>query len=158
MDDTKILERLNAPGQLPEHQLRELRAKYFTVRHQRIIDCGHKLDALNEPRHRNCEACWFLFFETHPDLVTTADKAYLEQGRSFLDRMRGQKFTDFFVRYMATKLALQKEKENEQRRKVQTDSDSRQESGQDLRRDDISETGGSSEQTSPVDSDQPVVG
>lgn len=96
--------------QMTERQFRELRRVYFTVRHNVVHPCGHKLDALNQPRF-NCEHCWFGWFETHPDLVTTADRAFQEQGKPFLSKMRGDKFTKMFCRYMRTKLELQKETE-----------------------------------------------
>jgi hypothetical protein len=42
-----------------------------------------------------------------------ADEAYIEQGAAFLDKMRGKTFRVMFCRYMATKLKMQKEKEQD---------------------------------------------
>lgn len=94
---------------MTERQFRELRGKYFTVRHHRVQPCGHKADSLNEPRHRNCQSCWFMFFESHPQLVEVTDRAFIEHGTRFLDRMRGKAYTKWFGRFMATKLRLKQE-------------------------------------------------
>jgi hypothetical protein len=99
-----------APRQVSEAELKQLRRLYFTVRHDTVQPCGHKLDRVNQPDN-NCEFCWFGFYESHPQLVETADKAYVEQGQRFLDKMRGVKFRKFFTRYMATKLKMQQEME-----------------------------------------------
>jgi hypothetical protein len=83
---------------------------YFTVRHDVVQPCGHKLDRINQPKG-NCEFCWFSFYESHPDLVKTADDAYIRHGAEFLDKIRGIKFRKYFLRYMATKLKIQQEME-----------------------------------------------
>jgi len=101
----------HGPKQITESQLRELRGKYFTVRHPRVPECNHKSDVINEPRHRNCQHCWFSWLESHQELVKVADEAYIEQGKEFLDKMRGKTFRIMFCRYMATKLKIKKETE-----------------------------------------------
>ncbi len=73
------------PEQMTLRQFKQLRGKYFTVKHKRMTPCGHRLDQINEPRN-NCEFCWFAFFQTHGELVQTADRAYQEQGIEFLIR------------------------------------------------------------------------
>jgi hypothetical protein len=94
---------------LNEATFRKLRGQYFTVRHHKVQPCGHLLDMINEPTFRNCEACWFCFFNSHGQLVETADKAFQEQGRGFLVKMRGEKFFRMFVRFMSTIARLKKE-------------------------------------------------
>lgn len=108
---------------LTERDFRGLRRMYFTVRHDVGKPCGHKVDRLNQPKN-NCEYCWWIFFETHPDLVTTADRAYIDQGREFLDRIRGWKFRKYFLRYMSTKLKIQQEQE-----RINAENKSREEAG-----------------------------
>jgi len=108
----------HGPRQITEGQLRELRGKYFTIRHPRVPECNHKSDVINEPRHRNCQHCWFSWLESHPELVKVADEAYIEQGAAFLDKMRGRTFRVMFCRYMATKLKMQKEKEQDEQGNV----------------------------------------
>lgn len=108
---------------LTERDFRALRRMYFTVRHDVGKPCGHKVDRLNQPKN-NCEYCWWIFFETHPDLVATADRAYIDQGREFLDRIRGWKFRKYFLRYMSTKLKIQQEQE-----RINAENKSREETG-----------------------------
>ena len=117
-----------APRQISQAEFRELRRSYFTVRHDTVQPCGHKLDRINQPK-LNCEFCWFGFYESHPDLVATADRAYQEQGVRFLDKIRGVRFRKMFCRYMCTKLKLQAEmkaREDEQGREVERDQNVKQ--------------------------------
>lgn len=90
------------PPQLTEKLLRRLRGKYFTVKHPTLTDCGHRLDMINEPNHRNCENCWFQFFNTHPQLVEVSDQFFRTHGKNAMIGMRGLKFVKMFCRYMAT--------------------------------------------------------
>lgn len=128
-----------APTPPPPMTLREfkkLRAKYFTVKHQRMEPCGHRLDAMNEPRN-NCEYCWFAFFQTHGELVQTTDRAIQEQGTDFVDKMRGIKYRKMFLRFMSTMAMFQKEieraKENEQAGQDQSGSGVGEGTGQAVR-------------------------
>jgi len=91
-----------APQPVTESLIRKMRAKYFTVRHQRLEGCGHKYDQINEPQHRNCENCWFQWFNTHPQLVEVTDQFYRIHGAKALEGMRGTKYLKMFRRYMAT--------------------------------------------------------
>lgn len=96
------------PQQLTEAMIRKLRAKYFTVRHQRLEGCGHKFDEINQPRF-NCENCWFQWFNTHPQLVEVTDQFYRTHGAKALEAMRGTKYLKNFRRYMATVIHFMKE-------------------------------------------------
>ena len=106
-------------GPITESQLRALRGKYFTVRHIPLTDCGHKMDVINEPRHRNCSNCFWQWVNFHPKLVETVDEAWREHGKEFIIRLRGKHFAKQFGRYMSTvshfreqerQLALQNQK------------------------------------------------
>ena len=97
------------PPKLTEPLMRQLRGKYFTVKHPRLETCGHKYDPINEPRHRNCENCWFQFLNTHPQLVETADQFFRTQGKKAMIGMRGEHFVKMFVRYMATVIHMMNE-------------------------------------------------
>ena len=92
----------NPINHLTEAQFRQLRGRYFTVRHFTVPECGHKLDMINEPTFRNCEYCWWAFFSSHGELVQVTDKAFQEQGPAFLDKMRGVQYRKMFTRFMAT--------------------------------------------------------
>jgi hypothetical protein len=94
---------------LTEAQFRKLRGMYFTVRHHRVQPCGHLLDQINEPTFRNCEACWFTFFNSHGPLVEVTDKAFQEQGFRFLDKMRGKTYRVMFTRFMSTIAQMKRE-------------------------------------------------
>ena len=109
--------RLNAEPQKPltEAQFRKLRGMYFTVRHHRVQPCGHLLDQINEPTFRNCEACWFCFFNSHGPLVEVTDKAFQEQGPAFLDKMRGVKYRKAFTSFMSTIASMKKESDERAR-------------------------------------------
>lgn len=97
------------PPVVTEKLLRSLRNRLFTVRHVRLLDCGHRLDMINEPRHRHCENCWFQWFNRHPQLVEIADQMFREQGKGAMIGLRGKHFFKMFVRYMATVIRLMKE-------------------------------------------------
>lgn len=103
--------RPDANGKFPEltpRLLKQLRAKYYTVRHPYLAECGHKLDMINQPKN-NCENCWFQFFNTHPQLVETADQFFRTLGKNAMEGMRGRKFVTNFLRYMATVIHLMKQ-------------------------------------------------
>ncbi len=98
---------------ISEAQLRKLRGQYFTVRHIPLTDCGHKMDVINEPRHRHCENCWYNWLNYHPKLVEVVDEMWREHGKAFVVRMRGEHFTRQFGRFMATVIAFKKQEEAE---------------------------------------------
>lgn len=90
--------------------IRQMRGKYFTVKHVALTNCGHKIDMINQPKN-NCENCWYQWFNTHPQLVETADQFFRTHGKGPLIGMRGEKFFKMFVRYMATVIHFMKEEE-----------------------------------------------
>jgi hypothetical protein len=93
--------------------MRQLRGQYFTVRHIPLADCGHKMDVINEPRHRNCENCWWQWLNFHPQLVQTVNEAWQEHGKAFVIRLRGEHFAKMFGRYMASvRHFMEEEKRN----------------------------------------------
>jgi hypothetical protein len=106
--------RPNADGTYPAitpKLLKQLRGRYFTVKHVLLTNCWHKLDMINFPK-RNCENCYFTWFNTHPQLVETADQFFRIHGKGPLIGMRGRKFFIAFVRYMATIIHFQKEEQD----------------------------------------------
>lgn len=98
--------------QIQENDLRQLRRVYFTVRHDRVDQCGHKLDRMNQPT-TNCEACWWCWLNSHGTLVQAVEEAFQKQGADFVIKLRGRKFLRMFLRFMATVAAMQKEAEKE---------------------------------------------
>jgi len=93
---------------ITEKLLRSMRGHYFTVKHVKLEQCGHRLDMVNEPRH-NCESCWWQWFLHHPQLVETTDQFYRTQGKGPLIAMRGKKYVTMFFRFMSTYLRFAKE-------------------------------------------------
>jgi len=132
-----------APRQISEAELKQLRRMYFTVRHDRVEECGHRFDRLNEPR-TNCHYCWWAWFNSHGELVQTVDKAFQEQGAAFVIKLRGRKFLKGFLMYMSTLAKFQQEAEamkeitNGQQGEVDSVSGVGQEIGQGERQSDIS--------------------
>ncbi len=108
---------------ISEAQLRKLRGQYFTVRHIPLTDCGHKMDVINEPRHRNCSNCFWQWMNFHPQLVQTVDEAWREHGQAFVIKLRGRWFAKMFGRYMATVIAFKKQEEEQ---KVEQTNNARQ--------------------------------
>ena len=105
-----LLARLNDPSKkLTLAQFRELRGKYFTVRHVVVPECQHKIDMINEPRHRNCETCWWAWLSAHGELVKVTDEAFQEHGPAFIDKLRGVTYRKNFTRYMSTLAAFKLE-------------------------------------------------
>lgn len=102
----------NPPKVTPE-LLRQLRGKYYTVKHPFLVDCGHKLDMINEPRHRHCENCWWTWFNSHGPLVETADQMFRTLGPKAVEALRGKLFVKMFKRFMATVYHFQQELEKE---------------------------------------------
>ena len=98
------------PKQLSEREYKELLRKFFTVRHARLTNCGHKFVPNIQPRN-NCENCWWTFFNTHKELVELTDKFWAEFGKEALIGMRGKKYVTMFGRFMATVIRLKQEDE-----------------------------------------------
>src|ERR1700688_3031770 len=124
-----------APRQISEAELKKLRRLYFTVRHDRVDLCGHKLDRMNQPTV-NCEFCWFAWFNSHGQLVQAVDRAFQEQGKDFVIKLRGVKFLKMFLRFMSTiaKLKAEEEKKNEEKneqgREIESGGIGREDTGQ----------------------------
>jgi hypothetical protein len=98
------------PPQITDRLLRKLRSKYFTVRHPVLMECGHKLDMINQPGN-NCESCWWNFFNSHGQLVEVADQFFRTHGKRAMEGMRGRKFVKNFCRFMATVYHFKQEEE-----------------------------------------------
>lgn len=114
-----LLARLNDPtSKLTESQFRELRGRYFTVRHLRVKECGHKIDTMNEPSI-GCEWCWWTWLSGHAELVQTTDEAFREHGKDFVIRLRGRRYLKYFLRYMATVARFKKEQDEQNARQIE---------------------------------------
>ena len=101
-----------ASPQLSDGQLKKARKLYWTIQHPKVVTCGHSLDMGRQPRHRNCEHCWFAWFNEHGEIVQQLDEMYQAEGEKLIIQLQGQKFYHRWRQFMAT-IARWKE-ENEQ--------------------------------------------
>ena len=102
----------HGPKQITELQLRQLRGKYFTIRHDLVKECGHKIDRMNEPSI-GCEWCWWTWLSGHGELVKTTDEALQEHGKEFVIKLRGRRYLKYFLRFMSTLARFKKEQEQQ---------------------------------------------
>lgn len=84
----------------------------FTVKHPLIPMCGHEFVKGVEPRHRNCEPCWFTFFNAHGELTQAADEVFSKFGIAGVRQLRGPKFAKNFTKFMSTLAAWKKATED----------------------------------------------
>jgi hypothetical protein len=118
MNENDCTQHEHGPKQITESQLRELRGKYFTVRHDVVKECGHKIDRMNEPSI-GCEWCWWTWFSGHGELVKTTDEALQEHGKEFVIKLRGRRYLKYFLRFMSTLARFKKEQEELEALKAQ---------------------------------------
>lgn len=110
------------PGKLPDYyrtlpdgsiksltrgEYKEAMRKECTIRRP-VPQCGHRFTPGEEPRHRNCEACWFAFFQVHGELTQACDEVFTKFGEAGLRSLRGPKFAKNFTKFMSTLAAWQK--------------------------------------------------
>ena len=93
--------------EITRSEFKEHRRKFFTVKYQVNQTCGHPIVKDNEPRFRNCEACWFVFFQIHGEFTQACDEVFGKFGEDGLRQLRGPKLTKNFLKFMST-LALWK--------------------------------------------------
>ena len=95
--------------EISRSEFKEDRRLHFNVRHGSVPRCGHKFVPGQEPRNRNCEVCWFTFFQVHGELVQSLDEVYAKHGKAGLLQLRGPKFVKNFLKFMATVAQWKKE-------------------------------------------------
>lgn len=78
----------------------------YTAKHNINPTCGHKVVVGHEPRHRNCEACWFAYFQIHGQITKIADEIFQKhgavEGGKIITDLKGKKFFENFTRFMST--------------------------------------------------------
>lgn len=97
-----VPEELNYRDELRMRQIPFHPGSAGTIKYQRVSMCGHKLILNREPKHRNCESCWFTFFSLHKELVESCDGVFKQFGENGLRKIRGPKFASNYVKFMAT--------------------------------------------------------
>jgi hypothetical protein len=82
--------------------IKKLNKLYTTVQHPRVKACMHRLDLSRQPRHRNCETCWFAFFQNHGEVVQQLDEMHNLGKTDEIIMLQGIKFYKMWRRFMAT--------------------------------------------------------
>ena len=98
LESTQEFTKPPKPMTLLEH--RKMMGKLFTVRRDTVEACGHKFYGELEPKN-NCPSCWAAYFFINGETSALADEIYQKEGRDMLIRVRGEKFTKWFVRFMS---------------------------------------------------------
>lgn len=76
-----------------------------------IIACGHKLRGEFEPNHRNCERCWFTYFQIHGELTQAVEEAFQKGGAGLIIRLKGKTFLHNFLKFMSTVALIKQQQE-----------------------------------------------
>ena len=98
---------------LTKAEIGKIRKQYITVKNPRVIICKHRLNLKSQPRHRNCENCWWAWFQNNGEMVKTADDAYQSGHPEIIVMLQGQKFFEYFVKFMATVARLESQIESQ---------------------------------------------
>jgi hypothetical protein len=110
------------PKQMTRQVWKQMMRIHFTVRRGLAQPCGHKLSTImvpddkgkqsvfitSDPR-KNCESCWFTYFNTNGQMTQIADDCFQNAGRDVLERSRGKKFVKYFLMFMSTMARFQRE-------------------------------------------------
>ena len=83
-------------------EFKEDRRMHLTVRHRSISRCGHRFNPSQEPRHRNCEMCWFAYLNVNGPIVQTCDEIMSKFGIKGLVQIRGKKCAKNFLKFVST--------------------------------------------------------
>lgn len=86
--------------ELTKYDIGRLRRQFFTIQNPVITSCNHKIRHDSEPSEVNCQDCWFAFFQHYGKVTQLADEVYALHGKQELIRLKGQKFTKYFLRFM----------------------------------------------------------
>lgn len=78
----------------------------FTVKHTTNPTCGHRIVVGQEPRHRNCDSCWFTYFQVHGEITKLADEIFQkhghEEGGQIVAQIKGRVFLNNYLKFMST--------------------------------------------------------
>jgi hypothetical protein len=72
---------------------------FFTQRHDQVSACGHKFHPTDEPR-TGCGHCWAAFFFTQGQIAAIADEVFQKEGVEVLIKVKGKRFTKWYLRFM----------------------------------------------------------
>lgn len=99
---------LDAPANLQpkttitKTQIGKANKAMVTIQCPVVSACGHKFDPSRQPRHRNCQSCWFTWLNEHGELVQTAEECYVNEGPEVLTQLQGKVFTHNLLKFLST--------------------------------------------------------
>ena len=94
----------------PEVTVPEKVKNYPTVL-PRVKACGHRLHPMFQPRMRNCQHCWYAWFDFHKEIVSQLDHMHSEGHDAVIKQLQGDKFYHRWRQYMSTMARLTIEQE-----------------------------------------------
>lgn len=99
LDELPQKEALNL---LSPETLSKLRKQYVTVKLPVVKACMHRLDISRQPRHKNCEHCWFAFFSSHKNVVDQIHEMFTNGLAQTIVDLQGYKYLSNYLKFMAT--------------------------------------------------------
>jgi hypothetical protein len=81
------------------------------IKYPILTGCFHKYDNMRQPKHRNCDNCWFHFFSNNLQMVEVTDTMYKNFGKSRVVESQGEKFFKKFTQFMSLMTKKQAELE-----------------------------------------------
>lgn len=97
-------------------EIRKLRKLCVTRHLPKVKGCGHKLDLEFQPTKRNCEFCWFAWFQNHGEICKQLNEMHTAGADNIIIELQGKKFLHRYLQFMSTLAQWQKvsniEKEN----------------------------------------------
>lgn len=116
MDETPVdnptIQMVEPEKVLSEGELKNYRKQYVTVVLPRVLACGHRLDLGRQPRNKNCEDCWFAWFNEHGEICQQLDEMNTAHGDDVIVQLQGVKFLHRWRQFMST-VANWKQENNE---------------------------------------------
>ncbi len=85
-------------------EIKKARKLYWTVSHPKVVACEHRLDLTRQPAHRNCQHCWFAWFNEHGEIVQQLDEMFVTgpSGVDMIIQLQGIKFYKMWRKFMST--------------------------------------------------------
>jgi hypothetical protein len=77
----------------------------------RVKACEHRLHPMFQPRMRNCQSCWYAWFDFHKEIVSQLDHMHSESQDEVIKQLQGDKFYHRWRQYMSTIARLTIEQE-----------------------------------------------
>jgi hypothetical protein len=101
-DGSEIPAVLDPKQELTESEIRKLRKQYVTVQHPKVLVCKHTLDLSRQPKHRNCQHCWWAWLNNHGEIVQQLDEMHTSGQDALIIQLQGEKFFKRFLQFMST--------------------------------------------------------